>query len=68
MHILSSKHSKLSDKDTEDILQKFNVSKAQMPKIIINDPALPEGCNVGDIIKIERKSGDKTIAYYRVVV
>ncbi|MCX6747251.1 MAG: DNA-directed RNA polymerase subunit H [Candidatus Pacearchaeota archaeon] len=64
MHILQPKHVKLSEKESEELLKQFNVSKAQLPKILSTDAALPEGCNVGDIIKIERKSG----VYFRVVV
>ena len=64
MHILQPKHIKLSEKESEELLKKLNISKAQLPKIFSTDAALPEGCNVGDIIKIERKSG----VYFRVVV
>jgi len=64
MHILQPKHIKLNEKETEDLLKKLNVSKAQLPKIFSSDTALPEGCSVGDIIKIERKSG----YYFRIVV
>jgi DNA-directed RNA polymerase subunit H len=68
-HILQPKHTKLSEKEAEELLKKLNISKAQMPKILSTDPALPEGCNVGDIIKIERKLEDgDVIFYYRVVV
>ena len=68
MHILQPKHSKLNEKDSQTLLEKLNVSKTQLPKINSTDSALPEGCNVGDIIKIERKEGDKVHIYYRVVV
>ena len=68
MHILQSKHFKLSEKEAEELLAKLNVSKAQLPKILSNDSALPKGCNIGDIIKIERKEKDKINIYYRVVV
>jgi DNA-directed RNA polymerase subunit H len=68
MHILQPKHIKLIEKETEEVLEKFNISKIQLPKILSNDPALPEGCKVGDIIKIERKDKDKINLYYRVVV
>lgn len=68
MHILQSKHRKLSAKEAEEILAELNISKAQLPKILSNDPALPEGCVVGDIIVIERKEEDNTYIYYRVVV
>jgi len=68
MHILQPKHSKLNEKETDELLKKFNVSRAQLPKILLTDPALPEGCIVGDIIKIERKEEDKIYPYFRVVV
>jgi len=67
-HILQPKHIKLSEKEAEEILKKLNVSKAQIPKILSTDPALPEGCVIGDLIKIERKIGEKPVFYYRVVV
>jgi len=65
MHVLQPKHTKLSEKESEKILKKYNLSKSQLPKILANDPALPEGCNPGDIIKIERKDAKP---FYRVVV
>jgi DNA-directed RNA polymerase subunit H (RpoH/RPB5) len=68
MHILQPKHSKLNEKDTEELLKKLNISKAQLPKILSTDVALPEGCNIGDVVKIERKDGDKVVVYYRVIV
>lgn len=68
MHILQPKHSKLNEKDSEELLKKLNVSRAQLPKILLSDSALPSGCNVGDIIKIERKDKEESSFYYRVVV
>jgi|TARA_Y100000310_G_scaffold83970_1_gene80625 DNA-directed RNA polymerase subunit H len=69
MHILQPKHSKLNQKESDELLKKLNISESQLPKIFSNDPALPENCNVGDIIKIERKySEGKSAFYYRVVV
>ena len=68
MHILQPKHIKLSEKEAEEFLKKLNVSRAQLPKIFLNDPALPENCEVGDIIKIERKEDNKINVYFRVVV
>jgi len=68
MHSLQPKHSKLSEKETEKVLKDFNISRSQLPKILSTDPALPEGISVGDVIKIERKSEDKTETYFRVVV
>ena len=68
MHILQPKHIKLNDKQSEEILKKLNISKNQLPKIFLDDVALPEGCEVGDIIQIERKEGSELNIYYRVVV
>lgn len=68
MHFLQPKHTKLNEKESEEILNKLNISKAQLPKIISSDVALPEGCIVGDVIKIERKGDDGNSIYYRVVV
>jgi len=81
MHTLKPKHSKLNEKETEEFLLKLNISKAQLPKILSTDTALPEDCIVGDIIKIERrelkgsasdknqpKDDEKTNIYFRVVV
>jgi DNA-directed RNA polymerase subunit H (RpoH/RPB5) len=68
MHILQPKHFKLKQGEAEKILAELNISRAQLPKIIKEDHALPEGCEIGDVIKIERKFGDKTAPYYRVVV
>jgi len=64
MHILQPKHSKLSEKEAEELLTKLNISKAQLPKILSSDPGLPENCNIGDIIKIGREEG----IFFRVVI
>ena len=68
MHILQPKHIKLSNKDSQELLQKLNISKSQLPKIVSTDPALPEGCELGDIIKIERKDKEGQITFYHRVV
>jgi len=68
MHVLQPKHTKLSEKEVQELLEKLNITKVQLPKILSSDPALPEGCSVGDIIKVERKDGDKVYPYFRVVI
>ena len=68
MHILQPKHTKISEKEVENLLSQLNVSKTQLPKIFLDDSALPLGCNVGDIIKIERKDGEKINIFWRVVI
>jgi len=67
MHVLQPKHTKLTSEETSKVLFKFNIALAQLPKILKKDPALPEGCNTGDVVKIER-TGDFAEVYYRVVI
>jgi DNA-directed RNA polymerase subunit H len=68
LHILQPKHTLLKSEESEKILDKFNISALQLPKIKITDPALPKGANVGDVIKIERKDEQGVHLYHRVVV
>ncbi|MCG2717863.1 MAG: DNA-directed RNA polymerase subunit H [Nanoarchaeota archaeon] len=69
-HEFVPKHVKISEKEAEALLFKYNVSKKQLPKILKNDPAIKDmDLKSGDILKIIRKSptcGEST--YYRVVV
>jgi DNA-directed RNA polymerase subunit H len=69
MHILQSKHTILKQEEVEKLLETYNISIAQLPSINIKDACLPENANVGDVIKIERKSEEGgSIFYYRAVV
>ncbi len=69
MHVLQPKHSKISNSEKKELLHKYNISTSQLPKIKINDKALPSNVKAGDIVKIERKTtfGEKSF-YYRLVV
>ncbi len=67
MHILQPKHTRLKPKEAQEVLKKFNISAAQLPKIKATDPALPEGCKAGEIIRIERKEEENSYVYFRVV-
>jgi len=67
-HIFVPKHSVLSKKEAEELLEKYSIDKSQLPKIKLRDPALPKNAKIGDIIKIERKTEKGKIIYYRVVV
>lgn len=68
MHALEPKHTKLKQEEIDKLLAELNVSLAQLPKIKLNDPALPEGCEISDVIKIERIIDNKKYSYYRVVI
>ena len=67
MHILEPIHTQLSSEESDELLNKLNISSAQLPKIKINDPSIPSDCKVGTIIKIERTSHGRKFFYYRVV-
>ncbi len=68
MHILQPKQTKLKQEEVKKILEKYNISISQLPIVKLGDSGLPEGCNKGDVIRIERKEEDKFNVYFRVVV
>lgn len=62
--MLQPKHAKLTEKEVLALLEKFNISVTQLPKISRKDPALTEEFKKGDVVKISRKDEE----YFRVVV
>ena len=69
-HDLIPKHSKITDKEKKQLIEKYSISSLkEFPKILKNDPGL-QGLNVkvGDIIKITRHSPTGESTYYRVVI
>ena len=68
MHILQPKHILLNEKETNEILNKLNISKSQFPKILSSDEGLSKSCKVGDVVKIQRTYNGKPKFYYRVVI
>jgi len=69
-HELVPEHIILSDKEAKEVLEKYNVSIDQLPKIFDTDPVVRAiGAKPGQIIKIIRRSptAKKSIAY-RVVI
>jgi len=68
MHILEPNHIKLKPEEIDKLLTELNISLAQLPKIKITDPSLPENTEVADIFKIERIVEKEKKIYYRVVV
>jgi len=68
MHVLQPRHVKLKSEEAKALLEKFNITPAQLPKIKKGDPVLPDDAKIGDLVKIERKTDDKITSYYRVVV
>ncbi len=69
VHEMVPKHEVLSEKDADKILEQLNVSRDQLPGILLNDPAL-KGLNAknGDIIRVTRNNPVTGTSYaYRVV-
>lgn len=64
MHVLQSKHTKLDSNETDKVLKEYNIALSQLPKISKKDPALPEGCETGDVVRISRADEE----YFRVVI
>ena len=64
------KHSKLSDSQKEKLLEKYNISIKELPRILKTDPAIISlDTKAGDVIRITRKSGQLAFLYqhkYRV--
>ena len=67
MHILQPKHVKLKSEEVAALLSKYNISISQLPKVKQSDSGVPQGCVVGDILKIERKEEAGVRVYFRIV-
>jgi len=68
-HVLMPKHLKLSEKEKKELLEKYNITLAELPRIMKKDPGTAGlSAKRGDVIKIIRKSPTSGEAiYYRVV-
>ncbi len=69
-HVLVPKHIKLSETEKTKLLEKYDISTKQLPKILKIDPAIKElNAKQGDVIKIIRQSptAGETVFYREVV-
>jgi len=69
-HNLVPKHSKVSDSEKAKLLEKYDITIKELPKIHNSDPAVVKlNLKMGDVVKIERESKTAgTAVYYRVVI
>jgi len=69
-HVLVPEHSKLSEKDKKKLLEKYNITPQNLPKILSTDAAIHSlKVNPGDIIKIIRNSPTAgRSVFYRCVI
>lgn len=69
-HILIPKHTLCTEKEKQQILEKYNATTNEMPKILITDASIANmKIKVNDMVKVERKDSyvGKT-NFYRVVI
>ena len=68
MHTLQPKHIKLKNEEVKKLTDEYNISVSQLPKIKSTDSGLPQGCERGDVVKIERETDGKKREYFRTVI
>ncbi len=68
-HILTPKHIKISEREKLQLLEKYNITSKELPKILKTDSAIKElEAKPGDVIKIIRKSPTAGVSlFYRMV-
>ncbi|MBS3128702.1 DNA-directed RNA polymerase subunit H [Candidatus Woesearchaeota archaeon] len=69
-HVLVPTHEKISDKEKQDLLKRYNITIKELPMILNKDPAIESlMLKDGDVVKIARASrtAGETIFYRRVI-
>jgi len=68
-HELVPEHTVIEESALDDVLEEYNISRTDLPRIQKSDPALPSAAEVGDVIQITRDSRttDEAIIYRLVV-
>jgi DNA-directed RNA polymerase subunit H len=68
-HVLVPKHRILSKKEIAGVIEKYNISVVQLPRIKMKDPIVKAlEAEPGDILEIEREGPSGNYLYYRRVV
>ena len=69
-HVLVPEHKKLNDKEKAALLEKYNISPNNLPRILKKDKVISDlKIKEGDIIKIKRKSPTAGVTdFYRVII
>ena len=69
-HVLVPKHAKASEKEKRELLERYQISIRELPRIVMSDPAIQHlDASEGDIIKIVRPSptAGETVFFRRVI-
>lgn len=69
-HSLIPPHEKVSEEEKKELLERYNITLLQLPKLKADDPAIRHlNLKRGDVVKITRKSLTAgTSTFYRVIV
>ena len=69
-HVMVPEHKIMSEEEVTQLLERYNITTEQLPKIYHDDPAVKEiGANADDVIRIIRASHTAGRAEaYRLVV
>lgn len=67
---LVPEHRILSDEEKQKLLEKYNITAKQLPRILATDPVVKQiDSKIGDVLEIKRKSKTAGMSlYYRFVV
>jgi len=64
-HVLVPKHTKISEKEKEELLTKYRITLKDLPRISLKDPAIAHmDLTTEDIIKIERPSPTSKLTFF----
>jgi DNA-directed RNA polymerase subunit H len=68
-HELVPEHRLLDEEEVDAVLEEYNVTRTNLPKIKRKDPAVPDGAETGDVVEIVRDSRttDRAVVYRLVI-
>jgi DNA-directed RNA polymerase subunit H len=69
-HVLVPKHAKATEKEKRELLERYQISIKELPRIVFSDPAIQHlDASEGDLIKITRPSptAGETVFFRRVI-
>ncbi len=69
-HVLVPKHSRVSEKEKNEVFEKYKITLKELPRIFSSDPVVAElGMKEDDVVKIIRQSptAGETVFFRRVV-
>ncbi len=59
----------MPEDELDAVFDEYDIDRTDLPQITDDDPALPDGATVGDVIEIKRDSRTTDTAYvYRLVI